>query len=58
VAASAGAACYSDTVEISQVLQAMSISLDWTKGTLRLSIGQTTTGKQIYKTIPVYRSYG
>ncbi len=53
VAASAGAACHSDTVEISHVLQAMNIPLDWAKGTLRFSVGRMTTVEQIDKAIQV-----
>ena len=47
VAASAGAACHSDTVEISHVLQAMRIPRDWAKGTVRFSVGRMTTVDQI-----------
>jgi cysteine desulfurase len=47
VAASAGAACHSDTVEISHVLEAMGVPLDWAKGTLRLTTGRMTTGSDI-----------
>jgi len=53
VAASAGAACHSDTVEISHVLQAMNIPLDWAKGTLRFSVGRMTTVEQIDKAVQV-----
>jgi cysteine desulfurase len=53
VAASAGAACHSDTVEISHVLQAMNIPIDWAKGTLRFSVGRMTTVEQIDKAIQV-----
>jgi len=51
VAASAAAACHSDTLEIFQVFQTMSIPLDWTKGTLRLSVGRMTTIEQIDKAV-------
>jgi cysteine desulfurase len=47
VAASAGAACHSDTVTISDVLQAMKVPLDWAKGTLRFSAGRMTTAEEI-----------
>jgi cysteine desulfurase len=47
VAASAGAACHADTVEVSHVLKAMEIPLDWAKGTVRLTTGRTTTGEDI-----------
>lgn len=53
VAASAGAACHSDTVEISHVLQAMNIPIDWAKGTLRFSVGRMTTVEQIDKAVQV-----
>ncbi len=47
VAATAGAACHSDTVEVSHVLQAMGVPIDWAKGTLRFSVGRMTTLDQI-----------
>jgi len=47
VAASAGAACHSDTVEISHVLQAMHIPQELAKGTIRFSVGRMTTADQI-----------
>jgi cysteine desulfurase len=47
VAASAGAACHSDTVEISHVLTAMGLAEDWAKGTLRFSVGRMTTADEI-----------
>jgi cysteine desulfurase len=53
VAASAGAACHSDTVEISHVLEAMDVPLEWAKGTLRFSVGRMTTEAEIDQTIRV-----
>jgi cysteine desulfurase len=53
VAASAGAACHADSVEISHVLRAMNIPLEWAKGTLRFSVGRMTTEAEIDKTIRV-----
>lgn len=47
VAASAGAACHSDTVEISHVLEAMKVPLEWAKGTLRFTTGRMTTEAEI-----------
>ena len=47
VAASAGAACHADTVEVSHVLKAMGVPLDWAKGTLRLTTGRKTTNEDI-----------
>ena len=53
VAASAGAACHSDSVQISHVLLAMNVPLEWAKGTLRFSVGRMTTEAEIDKTIRV-----
>ncbi len=50
VAASAGAACHSDTVEISHVLQAMDVPGEWAQGTVRFSVGRMTTEDQIDRT--------
>jgi len=47
VAASPGAACHSDTVEISHVLRAMGIDRQWAMGTLRFSVGRMTTTEEI-----------
>lgn len=47
VAASAGAACHSDTVQISAVLKAMHVPLEWAKGTLRLTTGRMTNARDI-----------
>ncbi len=53
VAASAGAACHSDTVLISHVLEAMRIPEAWAKGTLRFSTGRMTTAEEIDRTVEV-----
>lgn len=47
VAASAGAACHSDTVTLSHVLEAMRVPLEWAKGAVRFSTGRMTTPDQI-----------
>jgi cysteine desulfurase len=47
VAASAGAACHSGEVRISQVLQAMRVPEDWARGALRFSTGRHTTEAEI-----------
>jgi cysteine desulfurase len=47
VAASAGAACHSDQVTISHVLEAMNVPLEWAKGTLRFTTGRMTTVEEI-----------
>lgn len=51
VAASAGAACHSDTIEVSGVLKAMEVPLNWAKGTLRLTTGRPTTEADIDRAV-------
>ena len=53
VAAAAGAACHSDLVEVSQVLKAMAVPLEWAKGTLRLTTGRMTTEADIDTAVQV-----
>ncbi|MCJ7529487.1 MAG: cysteine desulfurase [Anaerolineales bacterium] len=53
VAASAGAACHTDSVEISQVLAAMRVPVEWAMGTVRFSVGRETTGEEIDEAIKV-----
>ncbi len=53
VAASAGAACHADTVEVSHVLRAMEVPLEWARGTIRFSLGRMTTAEEIERTIAV-----
>jgi cysteine desulfurase len=53
IAASAGAACHSDTIEISHVLAAMGIDQNWAKGTLRFSVGKMTTLEEIEQAIEI-----
>jgi cysteine desulfurase len=43
IAASAGAACHSDNVEVSSVLEAMKLPLEYAMGTIRFSVGRFTT---------------
>jgi cysteine desulfurase len=47
VAASAGAACHADHIDISSVLTAMRVPLEWAKGALRFSVGEMTTSEEI-----------
>ncbi len=47
VAASAGAACHADEVKISAVLEAMAIPVEWAMGTVRFSVGRSTTTEEI-----------
>ncbi len=53
VAASAGAACHADQIDISHVLSAMNVPLEWAKGALRFSVGAMTTGAEIDKAVAV-----
>ena len=47
VAASAGAACHADEVEVSHVLAAMNVPEEYAMGTLRLTVGRFTTEDEI-----------
>jgi len=47
VAASAGAACHSEGVEVSTVLTAMQVPLDYAMGTVRFSVGRPTTEAEV-----------
>ncbi len=47
VAASAGAACHSEGTEISPVLKAINIPIQWVRGTVRFSTGRMTTQDEI-----------
>ncbi len=53
VAASAGAACHSDTVQLSHVLEAMRVPVEWAKGTVRFSTGRMTTADEIDRAVIV-----
>lgn len=47
VAASAGAACHADSVDVSPVLTAMNIPVQYAMGTIRFSTGRNTTKAEI-----------
>jgi cysteine desulfurase NifS len=51
VAASAGAACHSDQVEVSHVLAAMNVPIEYAMGTLRFSVGRYTTAEEIDRAV-------
>ena len=53
VAASAGAACHAGQVEVSAVLEAMAIPLEWAMGTVRFSVGRNTTGGEVDRAISI-----
>lgn len=47
VAASAGAACHSDEIDLSDTLIAMDVPIDYAMGTVRFSVGRHTTAKDV-----------
>jgi cysteine desulfurase len=47
VAASAGAACHAGGVDVSAVLRAMDVPVDWAMGTIRFSVGRETTTEEV-----------
>jgi len=49
VAASAGAACHSEGVDVSAVLSAMNVPIEYAMGTIRFSTGKYTTKTEIKK---------
>ncbi len=51
VAASAGAACHADRVDVSAVLRAMSVPLEWAMGAVRFSVGRGTTVEEIDRVV-------
>ncbi len=53
VAASAGAACHSSGVELSHVLKAMNVPMEYAMGTVRFSTGRMTTEKDIDEAIDI-----
>jgi cysteine desulfurase len=53
VAASAGAACHSEMVQVSHVLEAMKVPVEWAKGTLRFTTGRMTTAAEVDRALEV-----
>lgn len=53
VAASAGAACHADGVDLSTVLEAMRVPLEYAMGTVRLSVGRFTSPAEIDTAVEV-----
>jgi cysteine desulfurase len=47
VAASAGAACHADDIDVSAVLEAMHVPIEWAMGTVRFSVGRSTTVEEV-----------
>jgi len=51
IAASAGAACHADQIDVSHVLEAMKVPTEWAMGTIRFSVGKKTTELEIDEAI-------
>jgi selenium donor protein len=51
VAVSAGAACHSDRVDVSPVLSAMKVPMEYAMGTIRFSTGRSTTIQEIEQAV-------
>ncbi len=47
IAASAGAACHTDSIDVSPVLTAIKLDTDYAMGTIRFSVGRNTTEDEI-----------
>lgn len=54
VAASAGSACHSDRVQVSSVLQAMAVPIEYAMGTIRFSVGRPTTSEEVDLALEVW----
>ena len=53
LAASAGAACHGNSVELSRTLCAMAVPVEWARGTIRLSTGKYTTQGEIDRALEI-----
>ena len=53
VAASAGAACHSDSVQISTTISALKVPMEFAMGTIRFSTGKMTTNQEIDKALTI-----
>lgn len=51
VAASAGAACHADRVDVSHVLKAIGLNKEFAMGTIRFSVGRMTTEEEIHQAV-------
>jgi len=56
LAASAGAACHGASVEISKVLKAMAVPMEYARGTIRFSTGKSTTIEEIDRAVEIVDS--
>ncbi len=53
VAASAGAACHAEDIEVSPVLEAMRVPIEYAMGTVRFSVGKMTTAEEVDQALEV-----
>jgi cysteine desulfurase NifS/selenium donor protein len=53
VAASAGAACHSDTIDLSATLEAMKVPMEYAMGTIRFSTGIFTTEEEVDRAVEI-----
>jgi cysteine desulfurase len=53
VSASAGAACHSEGISVSAVLEAMGVPMEWAMGTVRFSVGRHTTEQEIKRAVEI-----
>ena len=53
VAASAGSACHADQVDMSSVLKAMEVEVEWGMGTVRFSVGRSTTTEEVERAVGI-----
>jgi cysteine desulfurase len=53
LAASAGAACHGNSVELSRTLRALAVPIEWARGTIRLSTGKYTTEREVDRALEI-----
>ncbi len=56
IAASAGAACHSEHIDVSPVIEAMKIPIEYAMGTIRLSVGKYTNFQEIDEAVSMISS--
>jgi cysteine desulfurase len=56
IAASPGAACHSDSIEVSPIILAMGVPKNIAKGSIRFSVGKYTTEEEIYKAVEIIKA--
>jgi cysteine desulfurase len=55
VSASAGAACHADEITLSHVLEAMAVPIEYAMGTVRFTVGRSTTVQEIDQAVAVLK---